>query len=150
MYQERLYMQIRQMVNSHEDANDILQNTFMKAWAGIDDFRDESQLYTWLYRIAANETLNFLHHSRRIITTDESVLAEQLSHEEYDGEELQRLLMQAVEQLPPRQRQVFTMKYFQGMKYEEMSLLLGTTVGSLKANYHHAVDKITAFFHRLD
>lgn len=150
-YQERLYVQIRNMVGTHEDADDIMQNTFMKAWVGIDTFREESSLGTWLYRIAANESISFLSHKRQDISIDltaSQVMNLHTSESDVtDGEELESMLMQALDTLPPKQRQVFTMKYFQDMKYEEISDILGTSVGALKANYHHAVEKITNFFH---
>lgn len=151
MYQERLYVQIRNMVGTHEDADDVLQNTFMKAWAGIDSFREESQIGTWLYRIAANESISFLTHKRQEISLDAESSHLLTLHcadtNIMDGEELEVMLIKAIDTLPPKQRQVFTMKYFQEMKYEEMSDILGTSVGALKASYHHAVEKITNFFH---
>ena len=159
-FQEQLYWQIRRMVTNHQDADDVLQNVFMKAWMGLDNFRGESQLSTWLYRIASNETLNFLQRNNRTTlsldnTVDEgegndsqlSALSSQLVSDPYfDGDETQRQLQKAVESLPPKQRQVFTMKYFREMKYEEMSDVLGTSIGALKASYHHAVKKVVDFF----
>ncbi len=149
-YKEQLYWQIRRTVLVHDDADDILQNTFIKAWTGLDSFRSESKISTWLYRIAANETLNFLERQRRNtvnLEDQEIYLADTLQSDPYfDGDETQIQLQKAIERLPAKQRQVFTLKYYQEMKYEEMSEVLGTSVGALKASYHHAVKKITDFF----
>ena len=149
-YKEQLYWQIRRIVLVHDDADDILQNTFIKAWMGLDSFRNESKISTWLYRIATNETLNFLERQRRNtvnLEDQEITLANTLQSDPYfDGDETQIQLQKAIESLPAKQRQVFTLKYYQEMKYEEMSEILGTSVGALKASYHHAVKKITDFF----
>lgn len=148
-YQEPLYWQIRRMVLVHDDADDVLQNTFVKAWSAIDSFRGESRLQTWLFRIAINESLNFLEKKRQHIHLDESEngVASMLQSDSYfDGDETQVMLQQAVGQLPDKQRAVFNMKYYQEMKYEDISQILNTSVGALKASYHHAVKKITAFF----
>lgn len=153
LYKERLYWQIRRMVLTHEDADDVLQNTFIKAWQGLDTFRGEAQLSTWLFRIAANETLNFLEKKRSRLSIDDEAgaVAEQLESDPYfDGDETERQLQQAIARLPERQRQVFLMKYYDEMPYEEMSRVLDTSVGALKASYHHAVKKITDFFSRHD
>lgn len=149
-YSEQLYWQIRRMVLSHDDADDLLQNTFIKAWLGLDTFRGESKLSTWLYRIATNETLTFLNkqQTQNMVPIDSSdgMLAERLEGDPYfDGDDVQMLLQEAMQKLPDKQRLVFQMKYFQEMKYEEMSQVLGTSVGALKASYHLAVKKITAF-----
>ncbi|MBQ5642248.1 MAG: sigma-70 family RNA polymerase sigma factor [Bacteroidaceae bacterium] len=155
-FQEQLYWQIRRMVLSHEDTDDILQNVFMKAWQGLEHFRGDARLSTWLYRIANNETINFLQRHRHatisISGTDEgeSIRIQLESDPYFDGDETQMQLQQAVQSLPPKQRQVFNMKYFQEMKYEDISEILGTSIGALKASYHHAVQKITTFFERLD
>ncbi len=152
-YKEKLYWQIRRMVISHDDTDDILQNTFLKAWTALDSFRGEARLSTWLYRIASNETLNFLERERKKSTSldDSSPLALRLESDPYfDGDETQRQLQQAIASLPLRQRQVFNLKYFDEMKYEDMSQMLGTSVGALKASYHHAVRKITDFFNAKD
>ena len=152
-YQESLYWQIRRLVLIHDDANDILQNTFMKAWSAIDSFRGESKISTWLFRIAINEALNFLEKKKQTIRLDdsESNIADKLQSDAYfDGDETQLQLQQAISQLPEKQRVVFNMKYFDEMKYEDMSEMLGTSVGALKASYHHAVKKICTFFHSLD
>lgn len=146
LYSKRLYNQVRNMVGSHEDTNDILQNIFVKAWCNLEYFRGESKLSTWLYRIAVNETLNFLQ--RRHETADIDSLptgSEPFCNDLYfDGNETQRRLQEAIAELPDKQRMVFTLKYFQEMKYEEMSIVLQTSVGALKASYHHAVKKIYA------
>ena len=150
-YQERLYWHIRKMVLSHEDANDVLQNTFMKAWNGLDGFRGDAQISTWLYRIATNETLTFLANKRmRNLTSmddDEALLLNSLKSDAYiDGDELQIRLQSAIVTLPEKQRIVFNMKYFDDITYEQMEAILGTSVGALKASYHHAVKKIEKFF----
>lgn len=153
-YQEPLYNQIRRMVLVHDDADDVLQNTFIKAWTGLDNFRGEAKLSTWLYRIAMNESLNFLERQRKHYTSldsDEPSLGMEIantlqSDPYFDGDEVELQLQQAVAQLPDKQRAVFNMKYFQEMKYEDMSVVMGTSVGALKASYHHAVKKITDFF----
>ncbi len=153
-YQEPLYNQIRRMVLIHDDADDVLQNTFIKAWTGLENFRGEAKLSTWLYRIAVNESLNFLERHRKRTTsidTEEPSLGMEIantlqSDPYFDGDEVEMQLQQAVAMLPDKQRAVFNMKYFQEMKYEEMSAIMGTSVGALKASYHHAVKKITDFF----
>lgn len=150
LYGEKLYWQIRKMVLNHDDANDILQNTFMKAWMNIDCFRGEAKLSTWLYKIAINESITFLSRQRNIsnISIDDTdvFLLERLKGDEYfDGDEAEMKLQEAVLTLPEKQRLVFNMKYFDDMKYEEMSEILGTSVGALKASYHHAVKKVEAF-----
>lgn len=149
-YSEQLYWQIRRMVLSHEDANDLLQNTFIKAWSNIDSFRRESKLSTWLYRIALNETLTFLSHERDQYTIDidspEGNMADHLEGDTwFDGNNAQKLLQEAILTLPDKQRLVFNLKYFEDMKYEDMSKLLNTSVGALKASYHLAVTKISTF-----
>ena len=150
MYSERLYWQIRKMVLSHEDANDLLQNTFMKAWMNIEYFRGDAKLSTWLYKIAINECITFLNRqrsSRQISMNDTDVfLIEKLKSDEYfDGDELQLKLQKAIIRLPDKQRLVFNMKYYDEMKYDEMSEILGTSVGALKASYHHAVKKVEEY-----
>jgi len=149
-YSEQLYWQIRRMVLSHEDANDLLQNTFIKAWTSIDYFRAEAKLSTWLYRIALNECLTFLNKQRAVSVVsiddvDASVVQKLESDPYFSGDQLQVKLQQALLTLPEKQRLVFNLKYFQEMKYEEMSEIVGTSVGALKASYHHAVKKIERF-----
>lgn len=147
-YQERLYWHIRKIVISHEDTDDVLQNSFIKIWKGLTNFREDSQLYTWLYRIATNEALTFLKQKKKkyFLPLDEEIkahLMDNLLGEEYfDGDEAQRKLQKAILQLPEKQRLVFNMKYFDEMKYNQMSEILDTSVGALKASYHHAVKKI--------
>ena len=148
-YQEPLYWQIRRMVVVHDDADDVLQNTFIKAWSAIDSFRGESRLQTWLFRIAINESLNYLNKKKQVLSLDQTdgSLADMLASDSYfDGDEVQRQLQTAINTLPEKQRLVFNLKYFDEMKYEDMSSLLGTSIGALKASYHHAVKKISAFF----
>jgi len=153
-YQEVLYWQIRRLVLSHDDADDILQNTFIKAWMALDEFRGESKISTWLFRIAINESLGFLDKKKRsaeIITgTNEYLNNSLLSDPYFDGDETQALLQEAIAHLPDKQKVVFNLKYFQEMKYEDMSQMLGTSIGALKASYHHAVKKITDFFQQND
>jgi RNA polymerase sigma-70 factor (ECF subfamily) len=150
-YQERLYWHIRKMVLSHEDANDVLQNTFMKAWNGLDGFRGDSRISTWLYRIATNETLTFLANKKmrnsNPIDDVEEVMLQNLKADSYfNGTEIQLKLQEAILSLPEKQRLVFNMKYFDDITYEQMESILGTSVGALKASYHHAVKKIEKFF----
>lgn len=150
-YSEPLYWQIRRMVNNHEDANDLLQNTFMKAWANADSFRNDAKISTWLYRIAVNESLDFLRKQKRMndeVSIDEvNAIANMLSADKYfDGDEIQAKLQAAISTLPPAQRTVFNMRYFDDMKYSEISEILGTSEGGLKASYHLAVQKISNFF----
>lgn len=149
-YGEQLYWQIRRMVLSHEDANDLLQNTFMKAWTNIDYFRAEARLSTWLYRIALNESLTFLNKQRATATLSlddpEADMLHRLEGDLYfSGDKAEKLLQEALLTLPEKQRMVFNLKYYQEMKYEEMSDIFGTSVGALKASYHHAVKKIEKF-----
>jgi RNA polymerase sigma-70 factor (ECF subfamily) len=154
-YSEQLYWQIRRMVLSHDDANDILQNTFIKAWINIDYFRAEAKLSTWLYRIALNECLTFLNKQRAMNTVDiddpEVMVDQKLESDPYfSGDHIELLLQKALLSLPEKQRLVFNLKYYQEMKYEEMSDILGTSVGALKASYHHAVKKIEKFLEETD
>ena len=149
----RLYVSIRRMVLFHDDADDVLQNTFLKAWQGAASFRGDSSPYTWLYRIAVNECLDFLGRRHHTESLDDEVAeaARMLESDPYfDGDETELLLRQAVASLPEKQRVVFNLKYFEEMKYDEMSRLLGTSVGALKASYHLAVKKIERFFGEAD
>lgn len=152
-YSQPLYWQIRRMVFSHEDANDLLQESFIKAWNNLEQFRGESKLSTWLYRIVINETLNFLKRQKEHVSIDsnEASIVNQLSGDPYfDGDETALQLQEAISKLPEKQRAVFTMKYYEEMKYEDMSRILDTSVGALKASYHHAVKKISDFFNAID
>ncbi len=154
-YQERLYWHIRKILLSHDDTDDVLQNTFIKVWKGIENFREESSLYTWLYRIATNEAITFLNSKKRRmflpINEVSEYLMENLTSDPYfEGDELQKKLHQAVIQLPEKQRIVFNMKYFDDMKYEEMSKILDTSVGALKASYHHAAKKVEEYIKNSD
>ena len=151
-YGQRLYWQIRHMVTFHDDANDVLQNTFVKAWMALDSFRGESMLSTWLYRIAANESLTFMQQRRDTLSldSDEAGLDSLESDPYFDCDETERLLQQALNELPPKQRQVFTLRYYDQMKYEEMAELLDTSVGALKASYHIAAKKVEDFFNSHD
>jgi RNA polymerase sigma-70 factor (ECF subfamily) len=149
-YGEKLYWQIRKMVLCHDDANDLLQNTFMKAWTNIDYFRGEAKLSTWLYKIAINECISFLSRQRAqnqvsMDDTDVFMLERLKSDDYFDGDAVQLKLQEAILTLPEKQRLVFNMKYFDDMKYEDMSEILGTSVGVLKASYHHAVKKVEEF-----
>lgn len=151
-FSEPLYWQIRKMVYDHDDANDLLQNVFLKAWNNIHNFRGDAKLSTWLYKIAVNEAINFINRekSRQNIsadTDDTSFLLDRLEADDYfDGEKLHEELLKEIAKLPEKQRLVFNMKYFDEMKYEEISDILGTSVGALKASYHHAVKKLTKAF----
>ena len=146
-YSEPLYWHIRRMVLNHDDANDLLQNTFIKAWTGIDGFLGNSKVLTWLYRIATNETITFLNRNNTVVMEEPESCATQLEADPYfDGDSLQARLQEAIQTLPPKQRMVFNMKYYDDMKYEEMSSILGTSIGALKASYHLAVKKISSFF----
>ena len=151
LYTEPLYRQIRRMVQSHEDANDLLQNTFMKAWQNIENFRGDAKLSTWLYKIAINESITHLEKERKrlglSIDDEESHLINLIeADKDIDGDELAKQLREAIARLPEKQRLVFNMRYYDDMKYEKMSEILGTSVGALKASYHLAVKKIEQFF----
>lgn len=152
-YSEQLYWQVRRIVLTHEDANDVMQNVFIKAWTHLDNFHQDSRLYTWLYRIAVNESLDFMRRQKNALSTDdvESGIANTLMADRYfDGDETEAQLQEAIAQLPEVQRRVFSLRYFDDMKYSEMSQILNTSEGSLKASYHIAVKKITDFFKRRD
>ena len=150
IYQEKLYWHIRKIVIDHDDTDDILQNVFAKVWNHVDSFREESSLYTWLFRIATNESLTFLSTQKRrkifFVSSQEDYLTGKLADDEYfDGDEIQRKLMEAVLKLPERQRLVFNMKYFDTMKFTEIAEILQLTTGALKASYHIAVKKIEEY-----
>lgn len=149
-YQERIYWHIRRMVVQHEDTNDILQNVFIKVWKNLGEFREESNLYTWLYRIATNETLTWIEQQKRrssiSLSDNEDVFSERLKAERgFDANKIEWKLQQAIQTLPDKQKLVFNLRYYDEMPYEQMSDMLGTSVGALKASYHHAVKKVEAF-----
>ncbi len=146
-YQESVYWMIRRIVIDHDDANDLTQETFVKIWNHLDSFREESRLFTWIYRIAANEALGFLRKRKlqRLIpfSSVEYRMRQQLQDDHYfTGDEIQRKLQQAIDTLPPRQKMIFTMRYYDELSYEQIAEILNLTVGALKASYHHAVKKI--------
>ncbi|HWZ22175.1 MAG TPA: RNA polymerase sigma factor [Cytophagaceae bacterium] len=149
-YQQRVYWHIRKMVIDHDDADDLTQDCFIKVWHHLENFRSDSQLYTWIYKIATNECLNFLNKKRKRfflpINNVEKELEQKLSSSDMiEGDEIQMKLQKALLKLPEKQRLVFNMKYFDDLKYEEISEILGTSVGALKASYHLAVKKIEVY-----
>jgi RNA polymerase sigma factor (sigma-70 family) len=150
-YQEKLYWHIRRMVVEHEDANDVLQNMFIKVWNGLENFREDSQLYTWLYRIATNESLTFLEQQKKRLSIsidggDDSALSNSIKADKhFDANRLEWKLQLAIQKLPEKQRAVFNLRYYDEMPYIEMSKVLETSEGALKASYHHAVKKIEEF-----
>lgn len=146
-YQERLYWHIRKIIVSHDDTDDVIQNTFLKVWNALDGFREDSQLFTWLYRIATNEALTFLKKKRSrffvpLADVEQQLISTLESSPLLNGDEIKVKLQKAILKLPEKQRLVFNMKYFDELKYEEISGILGTSVGALKASFHHAVKKI--------
>ncbi len=152
-YSEPLYWKIRRIVLDHDDANDVLQNTFLKVWNNLSTFEGKSALSTWLYRIAINESLDFLRKKKtdNVSADEEPGVASKLMADDYfDGDETQAQLQDAISKLPEKQRVVFQMKYYEDMKYSEMSEILGTSEGALKASYHLAVKKITEYFQAYD
>ncbi len=155
-YQQKIYWHVRRMVIDHDDADDVVQDIFVKVWKNLGNFREDSQLYTWLYRIATNECITFLNKKKQkqnVSLDDDTTayLAETLADGNYfNGDRDQMKLQQALLTLPEKQKLVFNMKYFEDMKYEEISEVLGTSVGALKASYHLAVKKIEAFFNNND
>ena len=149
-YGERLYWHIRRMVTTHEDADDLLQNTFVKAWNFLPQFREESSLFTWLYRIATNETITFVKKAkmRSFISLSDyykQVEGRLQSDIYFSGDDIQRRLYKVIQRLPKKQRAVFVMRYFEEMKYEDISEILNTSIGALKASYHHAYMKIQSW-----
>ena len=149
-YQEKLYWHIRRMVVSHDDTDDVLQNVFIRVWKGLENFREDSQLYTWLYRVATNECLTFLEQQKKRATMSLSDLEPGLSEKikadhNFDANKLEWKLQLAIQQLPEKQRVVFQLRYYDEMPYEEMSRVLDTSEGALKASYHHAVKKIEEY-----
>ncbi len=148
-YQERLYWHIRRIVVTHDDTNDILQNVFIKVWKNLGEFREESNLYTWLYRIGTNEALSWIEQQKRrtsVSLNDTDYFSEKLTAEkDFDNSKIEWRLQQAIQSLPEKQKVVFNLRYYDEMPYEDMSGVLGTSVGALKASYHHAVKKVEAF-----
>ncbi|MEO8765767.1 MAG: sigma-70 family RNA polymerase sigma factor [Ginsengibacter sp.] len=149
-YQEKLYWHIRRMIVDHDDTNDVLQNMFIKVWKGLENFREDSQLYTWLYRIATNESLTFLSQQkkRNLVSLGdvENGLSNKLkSDSHFDANKLEWKLQLGIQNLPEKQRLVFNLRYYDEMPYEEMSRVLDTSEGALKASYHHAAKKIEEF-----
>ncbi|WP_149303392.1 RNA polymerase sigma factor [Pareuzebyella sediminis] len=149
-YKERLYWHIRRIVLNHDDADDVLQNTFIKVFNNISKFKGESKLYSWMYRIATNEALTFLKKASKRMSISDGELQDRLignleADPYFEGDEIQLQLQKAIATLPEKQKLVFNMKYFEEFKYEEISEILGTSVGALKASYHLAIKKIEAF-----
>lgn len=154
-YSEPLYWQIRRMVQSHDDANDLLQNTFLKAWQNLENFRGDAKLSTWLYKIAINESISHLERERKRANLSLDDQESQLVHlieadDNINGDALAQKLREAIATLPEKQRLVFNMRYYDEMKYEDMSEILGTSVGALKASYHLAMKKVESFFKEHD
>ncbi len=150
IYKERLYWHIRKIVINHDDTDDVLQNTFIKVFKNINGFKEESKLFSWMYRIATNEAITFLNKKAKKsnipIEEYQKELRTSVQNDElFDGDTIQIILQKAIAELPHKQQLVFNMKYFDDMKYEEMSEILDTSVGALKSSYHHAVKKIEAF-----
>lgn len=149
-YQEKIYWHVRRLVIDHEDTNDIVQDVFVKAWKGLGRFRADSGLFTWLYRIATNEALTFLKSKKRRFFIPwhdvENTMAQRLETDPFFSEnEIQKKLQKAILSLPEKQRIVFNMRYYDELKYEEMSKILDTSVGALKASYHHAANKVEEY-----
>ncbi len=157
-YQQKVYFHIRRMVKNHDDADDVMQNTFIKVWKGLENFRNEAQFYTWLYRIATNETITFINSRTKKATVafegsgnddDEGSYAPSNyikgESNSVDSDDIQAKLQRAIDTLPEKQKLVFNLRYYDEMPYEQMSEVLGTSVGALKASYHHAAQKIEAF-----
>ncbi len=149
-YQTKIYWHIRRLVLDHDDSSDIVQDVFIKAWQAFSNFRKDSTIYTWLYRIATNEAISFLNKKKRKALISfhdiEHALSEKLEADNYfKGDEIQKKLQKAILKLPPKQRAVFNLRYFDEMKYEDMAKILGKSEGALKANYHHAAKKIEDF-----
>lgn len=149
-YQEKLYWHIRRLVVLHDDTDDVLQNVFIKVWKGLEKFREDSQLYTWLYRIATNESLTFLEQQKRRSSVSLSDVESGLENKiradaHFDADKLEWKLQLAIQKLPEKQRAVFNLRYYDEMPYEEMSRVLETSEGALKASYHHAAKKIESF-----
>jgi RNA polymerase sigma-70 factor (ECF subfamily) len=149
-YQQKVYGTIRRMVLNHDDANDITQDVFIKCWYKIAEFRGDSQIYTWLYRIATNETINFLNQKRRKMFIPMSKMEKQMARvlddtTQFSGDEIEKKFQKALLKLPDKQRLVFNLRYYDEMEYQEMSKVLGTSEGALKASYHHAAKKVEKY-----
>lgn len=154
-YQQKIYWHIRRMVLNHDDADDLVQEVFIKVWKNLDRFRQDAQLYSWIYRIASNECLQFLQKQKKRNTTSfDELTAKQAdtfgASDSFNGDQIQAKLYQAIETLPEKQKLIFQMKYFEELKYEEISAVLGTSVGALKASFHLAAKKIEAHLLQLD
>jgi RNA polymerase sigma-70 factor (ECF subfamily) len=149
-YQQKVYWHIRRILIDHEDSNDVVQNVFIKVWKGLDNFREDSKLFTWIYRIATNEAISFLNQKKKrffipLVDVEHQLSASLDNDVLYSGDKIRKILQQAILTLPTQQRIVFNMKYYEELKYEEISEILGVTVGALKASYHHAVKKIEKY-----
>jgi RNA polymerase sigma factor (sigma-70 family) len=152
-YKQRVYWHVRRMVIDHDDADDLTQDVFVKIWLALDQFKEDSKLFTWIYRIATNECISFLNKKRKrffipIINIENQLLHSLESGIHYNGDEIQLKLQQAILTLPEKQRLVFNMKYFDELKYEEIAEITGTSVGALKASFHHASKKIEEYIGR--
>ena len=150
LYKERLYWHVRKIVISHDDTDDVLQNTFIKIYKNIGKFKQESKLFSWMYRIATNEAITFINKRNKERKVDISEVQEHLvstleNDIYFSGEEIQEILQKAIASLPQKQQLVFNMKYFDNIKYTQISEILGTSVGALKASYFHAVKKIESY-----
>jgi RNA polymerase sigma factor (sigma-70 family) len=149
-FQKQVYWHIRRIIIDHDDTNDVVQNTFLKVWQNLDNFREDSQLYTWLYRIATNESLNFLKQKRKkflipFVDVEHQLIQKLIEDPFFKGDAIQLKLQKAILKLPEKQRIVFNMRYFEEIKYEDMAEILGTSVGALKASFHIAVKKIEKY-----
>lgn len=149
-YQEKIYYFVRRMVIDHDDTDDVVQNVFIKVWSNLDNFREDSKLFTWIYRIAVNESLSFLKskqlRSYLSLSSPEAMMVKSLHDDHYfDGSDIEKRLAEAIISLPKKQQLVFNMRYYEDISYEEMSEILSTSVGALKASYHFAVKKIEEF-----
>jgi len=149
-YQRKVYWHVRRILIDHDDADDVVQNTFIKVWENLSNFREDSKLYTWLFRVATNEALLFLNKKRSKLNVSMDEVGFDLSEtlqtgSYFNGNAAELKLQRAILTLPDKQRLVFNMKYYEALKYEEMEEILGTSVGALKASYHHAVKKIEEF-----
>jgi RNA polymerase sigma factor (sigma-70 family) len=149
-YQKKIYWQVRRMVKDHEDADDLVQEVFIKIWKNLEKFREDAQLSTWIYRIAVNETLKFIKKKQRLQTVDFDDVKHSISEKlyatnDFSGDHIQKTLQAAIDTLPTKQKLVFNLKYFEELKYDEISEMVGTSVGALKTSYHIAVKKIEKF-----